>query len=154
MRSGLLATGAIAVASIYTLARLAKPVIGGFVTTLRASQATASGDELDRDLSPQWIVILTAACLIISGALAYTFAGPTPPGPNAVALTIFSLPFVLLVGFLIAGVCGYMAGLIGASNSPISGVGILSIVICALTLVFVVPPTDANRRCATKWDWA
>jgi uncharacterized oligopeptide transporter (OPT) family protein len=40
------------------------------------------------------------------------------------------VPFVLLVGFLIAGVCGYMAGLIGASNSPISGVGILSIVLC------------------------
>jgi putative OPT family oligopeptide transporter len=44
--------GAIGVASIYTLARLARPVIGGFVTTMRASQATASGDELDRDLSP------------------------------------------------------------------------------------------------------
>ena len=137
--------GAIAVASIYTLARLAKPVIGGFVTTMRASQATASGDELDRDLSPRWIVILTVACLVISGALAYTFVGPTPLAANATALTIFSLPFVLIVGFLIAGVCGYMAGLIGASNSPISGVGILSIVICALTLVFVVPPTDTNR---------
>jgi len=137
--------GAIAVASIYTLARLAKPVVGGFVTTMRASQATASGDELDRDLSPQWIVILTVACLVISGALAYTFVGPTPLAAHATALTIFSLPFVLLVGFLIAGVCGYMAGLIGASNSPISGVGILSIVICALTLLFVVPPTDANR---------
>ncbi len=43
-------------------------------------------------------------------------------------LTLIAVPFVLLVGFLIAGVCGYMAGLIGASNSPISGVGILSIV--------------------------
>ena len=47
---------------------------------------------------------------------------------------------MLLVGFLIAGICGYMAGLIGASNSPISGVGILSIVICASTLVVVVSP--------------
>lgn len=137
--------GAIAVASIYTLARLAKPVIGGFVTTMRASQAKATGDDLDRDLSPQWIVILTVACLVISAGLAFTFVGSTPLASHALSLTIFSVPFVLLVGFLIAGVCGYMAGLIGASNSPISGVGILSIVICALTLVFVVPPTDANR---------
>jgi putative OPT family oligopeptide transporter len=52
---------------------------------------------------------------------------------------------VLLVGFLIAGICGYMAGLIGASNSPISGVGILSIVICASTLVLAVSPTPASR---------
>jgi putative OPT family oligopeptide transporter len=49
------------------------------------------------------------------------------------------------VGFLIAGICGYMAGLIGASNSPISGVGILSIVICASLLVMAVTPTDATR---------
>ena len=49
------------------------------------------------------------------------------------------------VGFLIAGICGYMAGLIGASNSPISGVGILSIVICASTLVLVVSPTEGMR---------
>ena len=55
------------------------------------------------------------------------------------------MPFVLVVGFVIAGICGYMAGLIGASNSPISGVGILSIVICASLLVLVVPPTDATR---------
>jgi putative OPT family oligopeptide transporter len=52
---------------------------------------------------------------------------------------------VLLVGFLIAGICGYMAGLIGASNSPISGVGILSIVISASVLVLVVSPTPATR---------
>ena len=38
-----------------------------------------------------------------------------------------------------------MAGLIGASNSPISGVGILSIVLCASLLVVAVPPTPDNR---------
>src|SRR6266446_1591392 len=55
--------GAIAIAAIYTLARLAKPVIGGLVRTLAASRAGASGDDRDRDLSPGWIVGLTAACL-------------------------------------------------------------------------------------------
>jgi putative OPT family oligopeptide transporter len=52
---------------------------------------------------------------------------------------------VLIVGFLIAGICGYMAGLIGASNSPISGVGILSIVIGASVLVLLMPPTAETR---------
>jgi len=78
-------------------------------------------------------------CLVISGWLAFSFARATTLSGNAVALTIFTIPFVFLVGFLIAGICGYMAGLIGASNSPISGVGILSIVICASTLLLVVP---------------
>jgi putative OPT family oligopeptide transporter len=65
--------------------------------------------------------------------------------PSAGKLVLLAVPFVFLVGFVIAGVCGYMAGLIGASNSPISGVGILSIVICASLLVMVLPPTDATR---------
>jgi putative OPT family oligopeptide transporter len=55
------------------------------------------------------------------------------------------VPLVLLIGFLIAGICGYMAGLIGASNSPISGVGILSIVICASLLALAVPATPLTR---------
>ena len=137
--------GAIGIASIYTLARLARPVIGGFVSTMRASTATATGDELDRDLPPQWIVILTIVCLVISAALAFTFARSTTLVGDATLLTIIAVPFVLIVGFLIAGICGYMAGLIGASNSPISGVGILSIVICASTLIIAVPPDAGNR---------
>src|SRR5437016_10528495 len=44
--------GAIAIAAIYTLATLAKPVVGGLVATLAASRAKASADDRDRDLSP------------------------------------------------------------------------------------------------------
>jgi putative OPT family oligopeptide transporter len=137
--------GAIAVAAIYTLARLAKPVVGGLVSTLAASKAVRSNDERDRDLSAGWIIGLTAACLVLSGWLAFDFARSTVLASSAVTLTLIAVPFVLLVGFLIAGVCGYMAGLIGASNSPISGVGILSIVICASVLVLAVAPTTETR---------
>jgi putative OPT family oligopeptide transporter len=137
--------GAIAVSAIYTLARLAKPVVGGLMATLAASKATATGDETDRDLEPKWIYVLTAGCLVIAAGLAFTFAKSTVLANNAVMLTIISVPFVLIIGFVIAGVCGYMAGLIGASNSPISGVGILSIVVCASVLVLAIAPTPENR---------
>ncbi|HEY6110468.1 MAG TPA: oligopeptide transporter, OPT family, partial [Gemmatimonadales bacterium] len=137
--------GTIAVAAIYTLATLAKPVIGGLVSTLAASRRAAGGDDRDRDLSPPWILALTVVCLAIAGGLAFTFARSTPLAPSAWRLTLVAVPFVLVVGFVIAGVCGYMAGLIGASNSPISGVGILSIVVCASLLMLAVPATDATR---------
>ncbi|HEY4321349.1 MAG TPA: oligopeptide transporter, OPT family [Gemmatimonadales bacterium] len=137
--------GTIGIASLYTLATLAKPVLGGLINTLAASRASHATDESDRDLSPPWIIALAVVCLAIAGVLAYTFARSTVLAPNAWHLTLVAVPFVLLVGFLIAGVCGYMAGLIGASNSPISGVGILSIVICASLLVLVVAPTDVTR---------
>jgi putative OPT family oligopeptide transporter len=136
--------GAIGVAAIYTLARLAKPVVGGLMATLAARRAVHT-DDTDRDLSPPWIYALTAVCLVISAYLAFTFARASVLAPSTGTLTIITVPFVLLVGFLIAGVCGYMAGLIGASNSPISGIGILSIVLCASILVVAVPPTPDNR---------
>ena len=137
--------GAIAIAAIYTLARLAKPVIGGLVSTLAASRAADVADDSDRDLSPKWILVLTAACLLVTAWLAFTFARSTVLAPSAVKLTLIAVPFVLLGGFLIAGICGYMAGLIGASNSPISGVGILSIVLCASVLILAVSPTEMTR---------
>jgi putative OPT family oligopeptide transporter len=138
--------GTIAVAAIYTLIRLAKPVMGGLVSTLVASRAVATADDTDRDIPPSWIYVLTAGCLIITAYLAYTFAKSTVLAPSALSLTLVAVPFVLLVGFIIAGVCGYMAGLIGASNSPISGVGILSIVICATLVTLVVSPAVDTRQ--------
>jgi len=138
--------GTIGVAALYTLARLAKPVVGGLVSTLAASRGAASAtDDRDRDLSPGWILGLTAVCLVIAAWLSFTFARSTVLAPSAVTLTAIAVPFVLIVGFLIAGVCGYMAGLIGASNSPISGVGILSIVVCASVLALAVTPSETTR---------
>ncbi len=138
--------GAIAIAAIYTLAKLAKPVVGGLVTTLAASRSTEERDDRDRDLSPAWILILTAGCLVVAAWLAFNFARATVLAPSSLSLTLIAVPFVLLGGFLIAGICGYMAGLIGASNSPISGVGILSIVLCAFLLTLVVSPTPTTQQ--------
>jgi putative OPT family oligopeptide transporter len=137
--------GTIGVAAIWTLATLAKPVIGGLVSTIKSSRGGATGDERDRDLEPAWIGMLTVVCLAIAGALAYAFAAASPLAEHAVTLTLLAVPFVFVVGFLIAGVAGYMAGLIGASNSPISGIGILGIVSCASVMMIAVSPTPEMR---------
>ncbi|MDP9206172.1 MAG: oligopeptide transporter, OPT family, partial [Gemmatimonadota bacterium] len=62
--------GTIAVAAVYTLISLAKPVMGGLVSTLVASRAVATADDTDRDISPPWIYALTAVCLVIAAYLA------------------------------------------------------------------------------------
>jgi putative OPT family oligopeptide transporter len=138
--------GAIGVAAVYTLAMLAKPVLAGLANTLTAAQTRTTGDDTDRDLSPPWILVLTAACLVLAGWLAFAFAKSSVLAPESFKLTVIAVPFVLIGGFTIAGVCGYMAGLIGASNSPISGVGILSIVVCATAIVAAVTPTVDTRQ--------
>ena len=50
----------------------------------------------------------------------------------------------MAAGFIVAAICGYMAGLIGSSNSPVSGVGILAIVTCSALLLLVVPASGEN----------
>jgi len=47
--------------------------------------------------------------------------------------------YIALMSFLVSAVCGYMAGLIGSSNSPLSGIGILAVIGFALILVFGLP---------------
>src|SRR4029078_3201418 len=96
--------GKIAVAAIYTLITLAKPVVGGIVSTLVASRAVATSDDRDRDIPPSWIYVLTALCLVIAAWLAYTFAKSTVLAPSALKLTMIAVPFVLIIGFIIAGV--------------------------------------------------
>ena len=55
----------------------------------------------------------------------------------ALRIALLSIPLILAGGFFVSAICGYMAGLIGSSNSPISGVGILAVVGTALCLVLL-----------------
>jgi len=134
--------GAIAVAAVWTLIKLARPVVVGLVSTLASARGktAAGGDQRDRDLSGGWIGGLTLACLALAAFVIARFANEAGLGAQAWTLTLVSLPFVLIVGFLIAAVCGYMAGLLGSSNSPISSVGILTVVCCAGLLLLVALP--------------
>src|SRR5262249_50167353 len=69
------------------------------------------------------------------GLLLFAFGNTAPINGNAGATIVLSIFYTLVAGVVIAAVCGYMAGLIGASNSPISGVGILSVLGISLILV-------------------
>ncbi|HMI97446.1 MAG TPA: oligopeptide transporter, OPT family [Micropepsaceae bacterium] len=138
--------GAMAVAAIWTLARLAHPLVSGFVRTVAASQRAdgPSSDQTDRDLSGQIIIGLTMVCLALIVALLWNFARGTVLAGSALPLTLAALPFVVIAGFIVAAICGYMAGLIGSSNSPVSGVGILAIVTCSAMLLLIVPPSPES----------
>jgi len=138
--------GAIAVAAIWTLTKLAGPVVRGVISTMAASRVKAeAGDTRDVDMSPLWIGLLTIVSLFVIVWLLQTFLATTPLAAQTSNLVIAAVPFIFFGGFLVAAICGYMAGLIGASNSPLSGVGILAIVTCAFLLLAVVNPVVEAR---------
>ena len=137
--------GAMAVAAVWTLAKIALPIARGVKEALAATRARGKGEDMpvhERDLSMRVVAGVTLASMLPIGLLLWLFVRDTPIGHHAVGMVVVSILFVLLIGLAVAGVCGYMAGLIGASNSPISGVGIL-IVIAAALLIKVVHGAQA-----------
>ncbi len=81
------------------------------------------------------------------GLLLYAFAGTDPIASHPTSTIVVSIIYILVAGVVIAAVTGYMAGLIGASNSPISGVGILAVLGIALILAALFPGVtgDASK---------
>jgi len=130
--------GVIGVAAIWTLIKIAGPVIGGIRSALAASRARQGGETLaleERDM-PIGIVALGSLAMMVPIAwLLWTGLAGGPLAGSAPLLIAGALVFILVIGLMIAAVCGYMAGLIGASNSPVSGIGILSVVAASLMLL-------------------
>ena len=136
--------GTIGVAAIWTLLKIIGPILKGIRDALAASQARKSGRGADLPLTERDIPIgIVAASILISmipiAILLFAFAGTDPIASNPTAAIIASIIYILIAGVVIAAVTGYMAGLIGASNSPVSGVGILSVLGIALILALLFP---------------
>ncbi|MGQ2991260.1 MAG: OPT family oligopeptide transporter [Brevundimonas sp.] len=134
--------GVIGVAAIWTLIKLAGPLIGGLTSALAANRRRNAGEVLDRteqDIPINIVAGLSVACLIgIGGLLAWFAQGNATLAGSTALLVAGGLIYVVLIGFAVAAICGYMAGLIGSSNSPVSGVGILAIVIASVLMVGVL----------------
>lgn len=140
--------GAIAIAAVWTLVKILGPILKGIKDALVSARTRASGTEVDvteRDIPIQIVGLIVITCMIPIGFLLYAFTNGTALAGGVVGIVTISVIFVLAAGLLVASVCGYMAGLIGASNSPISGVGILVVLAAALLIRAVFGPAGEEQ---------
>lgn len=134
--------GTIGVAAIWTLVKILGPIIGGIRSAMAAAQQRRAGnsgllDLTERDL-PIGVVGGTILLSVVPiGILLWIFAQGGPIAAHAAPIIGLTLAYILVAGVVIASVCGYMAGLIGSSNSPISGVGILAVLGASLILAAI-----------------
>jgi len=140
--------GTIGVAALWTLIKMLGPIARGISGALAAARQRKAGQGANLDITEQDLPIgivggtIIASMLPILGLLTYFgIDGPVDYGPTALTLGA-TLLYVLVAGIVIASVCGYMAGLIGASNSPISGVGILASLGISLLLLAIFGRVD------------
>jgi putative OPT family oligopeptide transporter len=136
--------GTIGIAAIWTLIKLAKPVYTGILSSIAASRlrAASSGgaDQLprtERDLPIGTVALISLACFVPLAYLLWTFLAGSAIAPLTLPLVIAGVLYVVVAGFFVAAACGYMAGLIGSSNSPVSGLGILTIIGASVLMLIV-----------------
>ncbi|CBL46010.1 Oligopeptide transporter, OPT superfamily [gamma proteobacterium HdN1] len=123
--------GCIGIAAIWALLRLIRPLWQGIKGILK-KQTDIPAQE--RDLPLSVIALLIFGSLPFIAWLLTGFLSETQL-PYTGWLAGAALLFIVLVAFVIATVCGYMAGLIGSSNSPLSGIGILVVLAASLLLI-------------------
>jgi putative OPT family oligopeptide transporter len=137
--------GAIGVSAIWTLLKLVQPVAAGLAGAMAANRARKAGkaDTLpitERDIPIGIVGLVTLVCMLPIGWVLGFFANSSGLGAHVTTLVIGGVAYVILMSFFVSAVCGYMAGLIGSSNSPLSGIGILVVIGAALLLVLGVKP--------------
>ncbi|MBN9340894.1 MAG: oligopeptide transporter, OPT family [Comamonadaceae bacterium] len=134
-----LGAGVIGISALWTVATLIRPIL----QAIRQQGARTQGDgaappATDQDMPRRWMLAIGAAALAVLFLVTQGFIAEYLPGmPPATryALTALCVLFAAVFGFLVAAACGYMAGLVGSSASPISGIGIIATILMGLALL-------------------
>ncbi|HEH6056145.1 TPA: oligopeptide transporter, OPT family [Campylobacter jejuni] len=135
----LIGTGAIAIAALWTLIELLKPVIEGIKEIVKNVKITnqEKNERTNIDLSLKSIFILFV--LMVVGLFITFYSFVEDANLSIYYQMLFSFVGTLvsvLIGFFVAAACGYMARLVGSSSSPISGIGLIGVIISSI--VFLV----------------
>jgi putative OPT family oligopeptide transporter len=134
----LMGAGTIGVAAIWTLGKLIAPIWIGLGKAMAAQARMRAGDETlprtEQDIPIAIMAGVSLVCLIPIGFLINGFLAGTALSGHIPTLIAVAVGYVIVAGFFVSAVCGYMAGLIGSSNSPVSGVAILAVLGAAVVL--------------------
>lgn len=138
--------GTIGIAAIWTLLTLMKPILEGLKMSIKSMTMSAeerASHRMDTDMTVKSVLATTVAVIIGFVLCFFDFVYAVDISPTLMwTLVIVGVIVSLLIGFIVASACGYMAGLIGTSASPISGIGILAIIISSLVVYGIASAND------------
>lgn len=138
--------GTIGIAAIWTLLTLMKPILEGLKMSIKSMTMSAeerASHRMDTDMTVKSVLATTVAVIIGLVLCFFDFVYAVDISPTLMwTLVIVGVIVSLLIGFIVASACGYMAGLIGTSASPISGIGILAIIISSLVVYGIASAND------------
>lgn len=138
--------GMIGVASIWTFIKMLKPTISGL------SQSFKFSTNNQKDIPAKWLLLGFVGIVLLFIAVFYDFVSSASFSPLITwTFVLVSSLCAVLIGFLISATCGYMAGLVGSSSSPISGIGIVGVVLLSLCVlgvskIFSLELSEGNKQ--------
>jgi putative OPT family oligopeptide transporter len=133
-----LGVGAMLVGGIWTLIKLRSSLLSGIRSGLAVAR-TSAGQVVaptEQDLPMKWILVGVVLFTIPLWLLYQSIVGSV----------VVSLPMTIIMivaGFLFCSVSAYMAGLVGSSNNPVSGITIATILFAAVVLLLLMGPNAA-----------
>jgi len=135
-RTRYIGVGAMLLGGLWTIFQMRKSLVRGVTSGLKAYQDVKGGaqtkiERTDQDMPMKWIIGLIVASVVPLFLVYQHFVGQ-------VHISLVMAMVMLVTGFLFAAVAGYMAGLVGSSNNPISGVTISTVLIASLLLFLLM----------------
>ncbi len=128
-----LGVGAMLVGGVWALISIRESLLSGVRSGLAAARAGAGQvvAHTERDLPMNGILIGTLLFTLPLFALYQTIVG-------SIAVSLPMTIIMIVAGFLFVSVSAYMAGLVGSSNNPVSGITICTILFASLVLMLLM----------------
>jgi putative OPT family oligopeptide transporter len=129
-----LGVGGMMVGGLWTIIKMRGSLVSGIRSGLKAYRKLGQGQAMDRtekDMPMKWVLVLIVASIVPLFLLYQSFV-------KDVSVALPMALTMLVTGFLFSAVAGYMAGLVGSSNNPISGVTIATVTVSALLLLLLM----------------
>jgi putative OPT family oligopeptide transporter len=129
-----LGVGTMLIGGIYTLFSLRKSLLSGIRSGIAATRKGVSGAaiaETERDIPMKWMLIGVVAFVLPLLALYQAIVQQWSVSiPMAIVMVV--------AGFLFVSVSAYLAGLVGSSNNPVSGMTICTILFASVVLMLLL----------------
>ncbi|MBQ9274845.1 MAG: oligopeptide transporter, OPT family [Succinivibrio sp.] len=145
--------GCIAIAALWTLVTLFGSIVRGLKESLEISRQAReeSVSPQDTDLHIKELTAATLLALLLLAGVLYSFAAASTLSAGLIVLCVITGTLLTaIIGFVLAAACGYMAGLVGSSSSPISGITIISVVLIAVVFMLLSQVTDLMQTPGTR----
>jgi uncharacterized oligopeptide transporter (OPT) family protein len=144
-RTRYLGVGGMLLGGLWTIFAMRKSLFSGIASGLRAYRQATDGENIiartEKDMSMKWILILIIASIIPLFLVYQYFV-------KDVTVSVPMAAIMLVAGFVFSAIAAYMAGLVGSSNNPISGVTIATVTVSAMLLVVLMGRDNVNGPAA------